>query len=1088
MLGGGDRVKAGKRLGPWLLCVGLVAAMPVVGSTSVAAQTRARASSPAATAAPPASAHLKPFLPLIGRHGALAGSRAFRVGGSAGANLAGRAAGAGAAIDAQPATGSSSASASRASAAPLITSTPPDDLTGLAGTAQASIIHSFGTDQEVTPPNEDIAAGPTDLVEVVNSTLEVFNRAGGDIGTADLNSFMHVKSGYHSSDPRVIYDAGSGRFWVTITEVPNVFSSPGDCPAMAPVEIAVSGSSNPLPLTSWLVYQLPHAIFGGSTGQPLSEFGDQPGLGVATNTITVTFNDFTCDLQWNGSEVDILQKTDFEHDTGSHSLFFFYDGPFAPQPVQAIGTMATQYVVTNEGDCFGSVCSPVANVDIFTGTPEGQNVTQQPSVDPTMTQTFVDNSTGFLQPADQEGTGLQLQTNDDRFLNAVWENGEIWTADGTNCTPSGDSLRDCLDYVEIAANSAGTVGSTLTNQLNPISVFGADLFYPAVSLDASGNLFTVFDESSTGMFPSIMAATIASGGSTLSSSQLLHASSTYYDPTSWFPDACDSEGCRWGDYSGAAQDPANPKDVWVVSGSDDGAVEGICGTPNACWNTRIDQLTLAGPTITSLTPPSGPVVGGQTVTVHGLDFAPDTTVTFNASGIAISNLTPESFTFVTAPGPALGATDQVQATDTLGLSAETPASLYTYVGLSNYAPLSPFRILDTRASSCVQCTGGALGPGAIRRLQIVGVLGDQVPTGATAVVLNVTAVGGTSSSLLTVYPYGTSRPNASNLNFTAGTAIPNLVTVALGAGAVNIYNALGTVNVVADVEGYFEPQPSSDVTGEFHPIAPIRMCDTRTACGSNVAVRAERVIVVNVTGTGGIPSDGTAEAAVLNLTGVAGTAATYLSVFPTNASGGCTYTGTHAPPFSTLNLLAGAVEANRVMVQLGPASPGAHDTSVCVYNAAGTINVILDANGWYGSDTAAPGSQYQAIAPSRVCDTRVGSPACTKATIGAAVSRLIGIAGDASVPAFGGGTNVVAVIANLTAVAPTQATFLALYPANLTRHPNVSDLNLNAGAVLPNLAVVALDTAVGDANDGKVFLYNSAGAVNAVIDIEGWFQ
>ena len=47
---------------------------------------------------------------------------------------------------------------------------------------------------------------------------------------------------------------------------------------------------------------------------------------------------------------------------------------------------------------------------------------------------------------------------------------------------------------------------------------------------------------------------------------------------------------------------------------------------------------------------------------------------------------------------------------------------------------------------------------------------------------------------------------------------------------------------------------------------------------------------------------------------------------------------------------------------------------------------------------------------------------------------------------------------------------------------------MNAGEVLPNLAVVALDTAVSDVNDGKVFIYNSAGTVNAIIDIEGWFQ
>ena len=79
---------------------------------------------------------------------------------------------------------------------------------------------------------------------------------------------------------------------------------------------------------------------------------------------------------------------------------------------------------------------------------------------------------------------------------------------------------------------------------------------------------------------------------------------------------------------------------------------------------------------------------------------------------------------------------------------------------------------------------------------------DPIPTDATAVVLNVTEVAGTASSLLTVYPYGTGMPKASNLNFAPGKVIANLVTVTLGqGGAVDIYNALGTVNVLADVEG-----------------------------------------------------------------------------------------------------------------------------------------------------------------------------------------------------------------------------------------------------------------------------------------------
>lgn len=84
------------------------------------------------------------------------------------------------------------------------------------------------------------------------------------------------------------------------------------------------------------------------------------------------------------------------------------------------------------------------------------------------------------------------------------------------------------------------------------------------------------------------------------------------------------------------------------------------------------------------------------------------------------------------------------------------------------------------------------------------------------------------------------RPLASDLNFYAHENVANLVTVALGQNGtsdsqreVNIYNALGTLNVVVDVEGYFVPQASSNPAGEFHPIAPLRVCDTRTGQAAN---------------------------------------------------------------------------------------------------------------------------------------------------------------------------------------------------------------------------------------------------------------
>ena len=242
------------------------------------------------------------------------------------------------------------------------------------------------------------------------------------------------------------------------------------------------------------------------------------------------------------------------------------------------------------------------------------------------------------------------------------------------------------------------------------------------------------------------------------------------------------------------------------------------------------------------------------MTVTGVNFGTDTTATFGGASIAISNITASSFTFVTPPSALAGGTDLVQATDELGT---TTTLTYTYVGLANYTPLSPYRILDTRH------TGGPLGPGAMRALQVTGNGVTQIPADATAAVLNVTEVNGSASSLLTVYPYGTLRPNASNLNFAAHTVIANLVTVTLGANAgagwINIYNALGSVNVLVDVEGYFAaPAVSNQVQGLFHPIAPIRVCDTRhpsptPLCSAHGALGQGTSMVINFTTAGGLP-------------------------------------------------------------------------------------------------------------------------------------------------------------------------------------------------------------------------------------------
>jgi hypothetical protein len=1059
-------VKVG-RLTSWIFCASIVAALPVIGSTTIAAASP----TPSTSATHAASPHTKPFLGMTPHFRAPSRAHGFEH------------------LKTQPVrvhamgkvAASSGAITGARSSAPLV-STQTDTLVApFSGPSQEQDIAAHGNDQDVAPPDTDVAVGPSFVVGTVNSTINVYSRSGALLGTDDLNTFLSIGGVLSSTDPRIVYDAASARWWLTDTEE-QTFScgNPG-----APVLIAVSASSNPLPFSSWIVYTLPFLDTN-------TFLGDQPGLGMSTNVAAVTWNDYDCGGNFLGAEVDILQKTDLEHNTGtSADQPFFNNSIFAPQPVQSFGTTSTQYVVTNLSDC-AFFCTPTASVEVdaFTGTPEGNNVTVHQSF-PDMAPTAVDPTYFNTPPAQQETTSTTIQTDDDRFLNAVWENGQIWTADNTDCTPTSDTTpRSCLDYVGVTASSTDVVNATI-DQINNVGVNGAYLYYPAVSLDSAGNVITVFDESSSSMFPTIMSSSIPSGGSALSAFQTVHASSGFYNPDFACANINSTNACRWGDYSGAAQDPSNPKDVWVVSEAEDGQTSSSCTPASQCWGSDIADLTLAPPVITALNPSLGPLTGGQTVTVTGFDFGTDTTATLG--GTLLTNfhvVSPTSFTFVTPLGSA--GTDPVALTDSLGTTATTLP--YTYIGLANYTPLSPYRILDTRHNGHPV----PLGPGAIMPLQVTGLTATPIPPAATAAVLNVTEVSGSASSLLTVFPYGTAKPNASNLNFAAHTVIANLVTVTLGAhlsqGWVDIYNAAGSVNVVVDVEGYFAPPtPPSSPQGLFHPMAPTRVCDTRSgsptpACSSHGALGPGASMLVNVATTNGVQSDDTAAAVVVNLTGVAGSSFTALSLFPP-VNGRCPYgVGTSAPPSSTINLTAGAVQANRAMVELGPGTPGGQNDAICVYNNLGVINVVIDANGWYGSPTATvAGYQFQALPPTRICDTRVSTTSCAEGPIGPGLSHKIPVAGDQDIPAVGIPPTVEAVIANLTAIAPTTKTVLILYPADLAHAPNASDLNVEAGAVLPNLAVVQLDTSVGPF-DGEVSLYNSAGSVNAVIDIEGWFQ
>lgn len=390
--------------------------------------------------------------------------------------------------------------------------------------------------------------------------------------------------------------------------------------------------------------------------------------------------------------------------------------------------------------------------------------------------------------------------------------------------------------------------------------------------------------------------------------------------------------------------------------------------------------------------------------------------------------------------------------------------------LPTYAVVAQCRAFDTRGHSAL-CSGAVAVPsvtvkaGATVTVQVTGVGG--VPAGATAVVINLTAVGATRTTYVDAFATGSPRPAVSNLNVSGAAAVAGLAVVPIGAGGrISLFNHAGSVNLVGDIDGYF----AVGAGGGSATVTPCRAFDTRGSavlCAGSAATPVARigpggVLTVKVAGVGGIPADATA--VVVNLTAVGASAATVVTAYPA---------GGPRPGASTLNVASSAAVSNLAVVAVGAGG------AISLYNLAGTVSLVGDIAGAF---TPASGDGYVAVTPCRAFDTRAISTLCPGATnhpaarLAAGGTVVVQIAGVGGVPA--GAT---AVVLTLTAVGAPGPTFITAYPTGSAR-PVVSNLNVSTGAALSNLAVVPLGAG------GSITLANGSAAVNVLGDIAGYLM
>jgi len=351
-----------------------------------------------------------------------------------------------------------------------------------------------------------------------------------------------------------------------------------------------------------------------------------------------------------------------------------------------------------------------------------------------------------------------------------------------------------------------------------------------------------------------------------------------------------------------------------------------------------------------------------------------------------------------------------------------------------------------------------IGANEVQVLPIVGTrlsLADgnksSVPTGATGVMINVTAVGPETAGFMTIWPCGIERPLASHLNFEPGQTIANGVIAAIGGeGEVCVYSTSAT-DLVVDIAGWFE-------NSSYQALTPGRLLDTRQtgtllSPTNPISLDVSDILVQGISGqTISTPND--VKSVSLNVTAVNGTNPGFITVWPCDQP---------RPNASNLNFEKNQIVANGVIASVGALG------NTCLYASTPT-HVVVDLNGWLSEST------FVSVIPERLTDTRGTSSLSPPNQLGISVRNASVTQGTnrISVP-----SSAAAAALNLTAVHPNMSGFATVWPCDRSL-PLASNVNFTPGSIVPNNVISPIAT------DGTVCVFSSASS-DYVLDLLGWF-
>lgn len=390
-------------------------------------------------------------------------------------------------------------------------------------------------DGTVIPPDTMGAAGPNHLVSFLNSEVGFFSKTTGarlNPGVSLLDFWSPVISPNHLPtgvfDPKVIYDASSGRF-IAVTldgRLPN--------DAFSFVLLAVSRTSDPT--AGWSAWALP----ADNTGATWADF---PGLGVDDNNVYITTNLFDAADHFFQSKVWRVPKPQLLILPQSATLTRteFTHPAFGLQPAHAFGPGPAGYILA-EADF-----TRFLEVFRITGTPPTLSSLGTVGVSP---YPFIPIS---LPPAPQPSiVTASIDTGDTRILNVVYRNGHLFA---THTVSNSANTKTEVAWYEIVPSSPPTLA-----QQGRVSHTSRFYYCPSIAANVNGDVALGFSGSSPTEFAGgyYTARFSSDPPGTTQPVGLLKAGEDPYVVTG------SGTVNRWGDFSATVVDPIDDLIFWTL--------------------------------------------------------------------------------------------------------------------------------------------------------------------------------------------------------------------------------------------------------------------------------------------------------------------------------------------------------------------------------------------------------------------------------------------------------------------------------------------------------------------------------------------